>query len=143
MAIVHKGVDKIIDGSGNEIIIADVQATVQNQVNKADATHDHGIAALTDVAVAGAADGQVLAYTSNLNSTGSPGWEAITVTASGSGAADLGIAVNVSGSDVDYEFNATTPSGVPSMDTSSLPSGSTMSWNGTNWVNSGLIIEII
>jgi hypothetical protein len=60
----------------------------------------------------------------------------------GSGSADLGIAVTTANGDVDYEFNATTPSGVPSMDTSSLASGSTMMWNGSTWVDSGLVIEI-
>ena len=62
---------------------------------------------------------------------------------SGTGSAPaLGISVSTAGADVEYEFNATTPTGVPSMDTSSLASGSTMMWDGSSWVDSGLIIEI-
>ena len=53
----------------------------------------------------------------------------------------LGISVSTAGNDVEYEFNVTTPTGVPAMDTSSLVLGSTMMWNGSSWVDSGLIIE--
>jgi hypothetical protein len=282
MAVIHKGVDKIIDSSANEVVIATVKATIDNQVNKADVGHGHNIDDLTDVEVTGATAGQVLSFTMNLNGTGVPGWEPSTVSSSGgsgatnmgqlsdvdltttapqsldvlqyngtqwepatisgsgggtsnvanlddltdvtatspspnqvlawtgsawepanpatataavltdagvtfdnssgdneyiygsapqlvvnisapqdgeglvyqsgqwingavagSGSVDLGIAVTTAGGDVDYEFNATTPSGVPSMDTSSLASGSTMMWNGSSWVDSGLIIESI
>lgn len=59
----------------------------------------------------------------------------------GSGSLDLGIDVTVSGGNVDYEFNSPTPQGYPSVDTSTLATGSTMMWDGSNWVNSGLIIE--
>lgn len=280
MAVIHKGVDKIIDSSSNEVVIATVKATIDNQVNKADVGHGHNIDDLTDVEVTGASAGQVLSFTMNLNGTGVPGWEPATVTSGGSGAtsmgqlsdvdlstttpqnldvlqyngsqwepatisggggtsnvanlddltdvnattpgnnqvlawtgsawepanpatataavltdagvtfdnssgdneyiygsapqlvvnisapqdgeglvyqsgqwingavagsgsADLGISVTTAGGDVDYEFNATTPTGVPSMDTSSLAAGSTMMWNGSSWVDSGLIIESI
>ena len=279
MAVIHKGVDKIIDSSENEVVIATVKATIDNQVNKADVGHGHNIDDLTDVEVTGASAGQVLSFTMNLNGTGVPGWEPATVSSSGgsgatnmsqlsdvdfstapanteilqyngthwvpaaisgggggtsnvanlddltdvnvttpganqvlawtgsawepanpatataavltdagvtfdnssgdneyiygsapqlvvnisapqdgeglvyqsgqwingavagSGSADLGIAVTTAGGNVDYEFNATTPSGVPSMDTSSLAAGSTMMWNGSSWVDSGLVIE--
>jgi hypothetical protein len=284
MAVIHKGVDKIIDSAtpANEITIAEVRSTIDNQANKADVGHGHNIDDLTDVEVTGASAGQVLSFTMDLNGTGVPGWEAATVSSSGgsgattmdqlndvdfstttpqnldvlqyngshwepatisgggggtsnvgvlddltdvnattpgnnqvlawtgsawepanpavastavltssgitfddssgdneyvygtapqlqvnisapqdgeglvyqsgkwvngavagSGSADLGIAVTTAGGDVDYEFNATTPSGVPSMDTSSLATGATMMWNGSSWVDSGLIIETI
>ena len=58
-----------------------------------------------------------------------------------SGDTDLGISVSTAGLLTEYEFNATTPTGLPSMDTSSLSIGSTMMWNGSSWVDSGLIIE--
>ena len=55
---------------------------------------------------------------------------------------DLGISRN-DGTDTIYHFGGT-PSATlttASVDTNSLTSGSTLVWNGTEFVNSGLIIE--
>ena len=56
---------------------------------------------------------------------------------------ELGIQATNAGGDTDYEFGVTPISGITSMDTSSLPAGSTLMWDGTAWQTSGLIIENI
>ena len=62
---------------------------------------------------------------------------------SGGGGIELGIQATTAGGDTDYEFGVTPVSGITSMDTSSLPAGSTLMWDGTAWQTSGLIIENI
>ena len=64
-------------------------------------------------------------------------------TSGGGGGMELGIQATTAGGDTDYEFGVTPISGITSMDTSSLPAGSTLMWDGTAWQTSGLIIENI
>ena len=116
MAVIHKGVDKIIDSNSNEVVIATVKATIDNQANKADVGHGHNIDDLTDVEVTGASAGQVLSFTMNLNGTGVPGWEPATVSSSGgSGATNMGQL-----SDVD--LTTTTPQNLD-----------VLQYNGSQW----------
>ena len=61
----------------------------------------------------------------------------------GGGGIELGIQATTSGGDTDYQFGVTPVSGITSMDTSSLPAGSTLMWDGAEWQTSGLIIENI
>ena len=62
---------------------------------------------------------------------------------SSGGGMELGIQANKTGSDTDYNFGAAPVSSITEMDTSSLPAGSTLMWDGTAWQTSGLIIESI
>jgi hypothetical protein len=62
---------------------------------------------------------------------------------SSGGGMELGIQANKTGSDTDYNFGAAPVSSITEMDTSSLPTGSTLMWDGTAWQTSGLIIESI
>lgn len=62
---------------------------------------------------------------------------------SNGGGMELGIQATKTGSDTDYNFGAAPVSSITEMDTSSLPAGSTLMWDGTAWQTSGLIIESI
>ena len=62
---------------------------------------------------------------------------------SSGGGMELGIQATTAGGDTDYNFGVTPVSSITEMDTSSLPAGSTLMWDGTTWQNSGLIIESI
>lgn len=111
-------------------VLTDAGVTFDN--SSGDNEYIYGSAPQLVVNISAPQDGEGLVYQSGQ-------W--INGAVAGSGSADLGIAVTTAGGNVDYEFNATTPSGVPSMDTSSLAAGSTMMWNGSSWVDSGLVIE--
>ena len=56
---------------------------------------------------------------------------------------NLGIDVVQENGDVNYDFNSLTPTALPMMDTSALAVGATLTWNGTTWATTGLIIEDI
>ena len=64
---------------------------------------------------------------------------------SGGGSTDtnLGIDVVQESGDINYDFNSLTPTAMPTIDTSALTVGSTVSWNGSTWASTGLIIEEI
>ena len=62
---------------------------------------------------------------------------------SSGGGMELGIQATTAGGDTDYNFGVTPVSSITEMDTSSLPAGSTLMWDGTTWQSSGLIIEQI
>jgi hypothetical protein len=62
---------------------------------------------------------------------------------SSGGGMELGIQTTKTGSDTDYNFGVAPVSSITEMDTSSLPTGSTLMWDGTAWQTSGLIIESI
>lgn len=62
---------------------------------------------------------------------------------SSGGGMELGIQATTAGGDTDYNFGVTPVSSITEMDTSSLPAGSTLMWDGTTWQSSGLIIESI
>lgn len=62
---------------------------------------------------------------------------------SSGGGMELGIQAAKTASDTDYNFGVAPVSGITSMDTSSLPAGSTLVWDGAAWQTSGLIIESI
>ena len=63
------------------------------------------------------------------------------IQASGDGGMELGIQANVLGENIDYTFGVTPISSITEMDTSSLPVGSTLIWDGGTWKSSDLIIE--
>ena len=113
-------------------VLTDAGVTFDN--SSGDNEYIYGSAPQLVVNISAPQDGEGLVYQSGQWVNGA---------VAGSGSLDLGIAVTTAGGDVDYEFNATTPTGVPSMDTSSLATGATMMWNGSSWVDSGLIIESI
>ena len=62
---------------------------------------------------------------------------------SSGGGMELGIQATKTSSDTDYNFGVTPVSSITEMDTSSLPAGSTLMWDGNTWQSSGLIIESI
>lgn len=111
-------------------VLTDAGVTFDN--SSGDNEYIYGSAPQLVVNISAPQDGEGLVYQSGQWVNGA---------VAGSGSADLGIAVTTAGGNVDYEFNAITPSGVPSMDTTSLAAGSTMMWNGSSWVDSGLVIE--
>ena len=45
--------------------------------------------------------------------------------------------------DINYDFNSLTPTAIPTLDTSALAVGSTITWDGSTWASTGLIIEEI
>lgn len=57
------------------------------------------------------------------------------------GAADLGIQTTDVSGDTHYDFGVTPVSTITGIDTSALPSGSSLIWDGAAWQASNLIIE--
>jgi hypothetical protein len=55
----------------------------------------------------------------------------------------LGIEVNSTTNDTEYTFDSVSGGGASGLSVSGFAAGETLVWDGTNWQNSGLIIEEI
>ena len=115
MGTVLKNVDRIVKTDGTEF------------TSGAESLVD-----LSDVSASGATLGQALL------SDGAGNWTAGDVAVD---AADLGVAVDMSGSVTEYTFNTSTPTPIAGVDTAGMPAGATIVWTGASWSKSDLIIE--